>query len=357
MVLLHIASITNDPCNGVCVVVPQHIAAQKMMAEVGFMNIRNKDINGVEGQMEYHKPFSLETLPKPYDHPDLVIFHEAYRVDYLEISRELRSNHIPYVIIPHGELGEEAQKKKHLKKVVANLLLFRPFINGAAAIQCLSEREEKMTKFGKKRIIGTNGIPIPDITKEYKEHEGIDILYIGRLDAYHKGIDILLQAVGKQAEFMRAQRAHLRIYGPDIQGRGDVIRDIIQKENIEDLVSLFSPISGKEKEEELTKCDFFIQTSRFEGMPMGILEALSYSIPCLVTQGTTLGETIQKCNAGWMADTNAESVSSALKTAILEKDKYEEYGLNGRALVKGKFAWNQIAKDTLSQYEKLVVTR
>lgn len=43
----------------------------------------------------------------------------------------------------------------------------------------------------------------------------------------------------------------------------------------------------------LLQTDLFIQTSRHEGMPMGLLEALSIGVPCLVTVGTSLGHIIK----------------------------------------------------------------
>ena len=77
---------------------------------------------------------------------------------------------------------------------------------------------------------------------------------------------------------------------------------------MEDLVELHEAIDGSEKEAELLSADVFIQTSRSEGMSMGILEALSYGVPCLVTRGTNLGEIIEQYDAGWVAETNAEYV-------------------------------------------------
>lgn len=60
----------------------------------------------------------------------------------------------------------------------------------------------------------------------------------------------------------------------------------------------------------------------FEGMPMGILEAASYGLPCLITEGTMLGESVKKYDAGWVAQTNAESIAEHLKTAVYDWENW-----------------------------------
>ena len=353
MVVLHIAKIKNYTYNGVCVVVPQHIIHQSEYASVGFINVKNINIKDIANQFEFVIPFNVCTLPVPFNKPDLVVFHEAYQAKYLKIAKNLRANKIPYIIIPHGELTKEAQKKKWLKKKVANFLLFNKFINGASAIQCLSQRELETTKIGKKKFIGTNGIDMPKIQKKFFNENKINFTYIGRLDPFHKGIDLMIKAIALKKDMLLTHNCFLNLYGPDRFGWGDEIRKMVFENGIDNLVQLHSEVSGVEKEDILLDTDVFIQTSRFEGMPMGILEALSYGLPVLITEGTTLGAKVREYNAGWVAETSIESIAETLKKVIAEKTCFKEKSRQATELIKENFAWDKIAKDTVEKYKEI----
>jgi len=355
MIILHIASINFDPFSGVCVVMPHYLIEQaKLGHEVALYNSKDSRTDAPVKQLPHMEVFDIDKLPEPFNRPDLVVFQECYRKEHLAIGKQLYRKGIPYIIIPHGELRREAQKEKRLKKLAANILLFNRFSDRAAALQCLSQEEYDATSFGKRKFIATNGVEMPGRFKQSFSENGMKMLYIGRLDVHVKGLDILLEAVRKCLDLLKSNNVTLDIYGPDYAGRYARVESLIESLGVGEVVTLHHEIVGDEKEEKLLDADIFVQTSRHEGMPLGILEALSYGLPCLVTRDTNLGEKIEDNGCGWMAETDADSIARCIEKAVSEHAALSGRSSNARRFVSDNYSWEVIMKETVRSYQAIL---
>ena len=352
MVILNISNVPDNPCNGVSNIVPQIVNWQnKCGAESALINTCG-ELSGCDFQLEYKNNFEINKLPEPFNKPDIVVFHEVYKKQYPAIAKRLLKANIPYIIVPHSCLTKAAQNKKRLKKIAGNLLLFNRFISSAVAIQFVSEKENEATAFGKNRIVAPFGVNIPAEQKKSFSEAGLKIVYVGRLDVQIKGLDLMLEAAEKVAAFLRENDYGISIYGPQYGGNFSAVKRIIEDKNLNDIVSLNDAVYGIEKERVLLNSDVFIQTSRSDALPLSILEALGYGLPCLITEGTCFAEIINEYDAGTGVKTNSDEIAEAIKN--IDRLELKNQSNNARRLIEENYSWEALTKNTINKYEELI---
>lgn len=354
MIILHIAWLDAMQASGVNVVVPNHVRYQRQFADTALWCVHDRP--AVKDLEQVFTVKTLDDLPAPYNRPDIAVFHGVYTPAFIAVYKQLRRLHIPYVIVPHGALIFEAQKKSRLKKIAGNALLFKPFCVHAAAIQCLTEREKRDCVFGGNRFVAPNGIAPQNAHKTAFRSDRLRFIYVGRLDIHTKGLDILTAAFAMEKAFLSAHGCRLDIYGPD-EDHGaftaDAVRRLINDNGLQALAALHPPVYGQEKDAAMLDSDIFIQTSRNEALPTSVLEALCCGLPCLVTEGTSMTDAIGKYRAGWCAATNAEAVAKALVQAVSERESLPEKS-RGALACADSYDWNTAAKTAVEQYGRLL---
>ncbi len=278
MKLLHIAYL-DETLGGVNAIVPQHVNEEGRYAETALYNVYARSADEI-------RSFDLENTE--IGRPDLIVFHEVYRPQYIALYKKAVSANIPYVIVPHGSLTKTSQHKKFFKKFLGNVLLFNGFIEHARAVHCLSGNEYEQTSVKPEKFISSNGISAAG-TKSSFRTAGLRLVYIGRLEIGIKGIDLMLSAVELVKKDLASVEARLDIFGPDDGDCHKKIQAMIDSYGLGDLVELHPPVTGEDKTAELLDADVFIQTSRTEGMSVGLLEALASGLPVIVSEGTGMG--------------------------------------------------------------------
>ena len=228
-------------------------------------------------------------------------------------------------------------------------------VEKSIAIEYLTKNEHEYSSRWKNKqyLIVPNGITLPEIKNKIFSSFCIKASFIGRLDVYHKGIDLLLEAISLVKKELRSVFFHLSIYGHNQNNSKENINRIINDLCIADLVSVHDGVYGNEKIKVLRETDVFVHTSRFEGLPMSILEALSYGIPCLVTPGTNMDQIINKMDAGWNSEFNSAAISNVLKKIVEEKNVWKNKSNNARKLASA-YSWDVIAKNAHDKYEELL---
>ena len=361
MNILHMVKLFDRKANGIRTVVPSYVYEQAKYENAFLQNITGLKIECEEYQLDFEMngwPFNIKDKQGNSFMPDLVVFHGFYHIEMVKLSKILFKNKIPYIVVPHVCLSKDAQNNKKLKKSIANLLIFNKYLKRANAVQMLSQREydTSNTRNNNKYLV-TNGIYMPKLSKEDFSQEGLKFSFIGRLEMHMKGIDLLIKAIALKKDFLKKQNCKFNLYGPHIpiyQKNIDMINALIIENDVSDLVSMYDSVFGEEKEKTLLETDIFIQTSRYEGMPMGVLEAMSYGVPCVVTRGTCLADFVLKHDAGWSSETTVEGVANAIEKAVAQKHLLKEKSKNAIVAVKENFDPETVAKDTLENYRKFI---
>lgn len=359
MKILYVSRLEGNLWQGPTHSVPMQIKYQSLIDDVLWVNLCPA-LNAEWKELPYYKEMSkglktgLDDIPNEYSNPDIVVFEGVYEYPFAKIIKDILAQNIPYVIVPRSALTSDAQKKKHIKKHIGNTLFFRKFIYNARSIQYLTQAEYVDSKnWSTAHFVAPNGIyPKQTWKQTFFDNGQVNITYVGRIEKYQKGLDILISACSIVADELRDSRTSLHLYGPDRENSFFELKNDIEINNLSDVIILHESVFGKEKETVLLNSDAFIMTSRFEGLPMGMIEALSYGIPVIATHGTNLTDEIRMADAGWTSDNSVEGIVNMLRKVLAEKDKFSEKSNNALNLSK-QYNWSTIAKCTHDEYERL----
>lgn len=289
------------------------------------------------------------------ENPNVVLFHSLWCFPFVSFAKILKGSNIPYAIMMHGADSVENRKKSFLKKTISNFIWFNTFLKGAKRIIYLSESEHVncvSKNINPSYEIIPNGCDTEvDDIKCHLTNDLLQFVYIGRMSIHHKGIDVLLDALNllyKQG----FRKAFFSFYGYDEGPDIETIKHRIQ--SIGDIARFCGPANESLRNDILRISDAFVLTSRYEGMPMGVLEALSYGVPCLLTPGTNMALDVEHAGAGWSSSFNAQSIADSIIKACDDlRLSYQEFHQSALELSKN-YNWNGIVKKHVLLMERIV---
>lgn len=210
------------------------------------------------------------------------------------------------------------------------------FVNNADYVICLSQVWEDFytSNFNVKKIqIVPNIIDYPKQNENIKDNKSITFLFLG-LVGYRKGVFDLIKII---SENKSRYIGEIKLI---IGGNGEVekLKKIIKDDNLEEIVEFVGWISNEQKTNLLQKADIYILPSYNEGLPISILEAMSYGKAIISTNVGGIPEIVIPGKNGMLVEPgNLTEIKSAIDYFIEHPEMIKNYGNESQLLIENYY--------------------
>lgn len=193
-----------------------------------------------------------------------------------------------------------------------------------------------------------NGIDLSDLPS-HRPPERFAMAFLGRLTPQKNPLmlaDIM--------ERLRDLPVDLRIIGDgDLR---DELEGRVAAKGLADRVLITGELSRTEALRELSRCHALILPSRWEGLPIAVLEAMAMGVVAVTSAVGGLTEMIEPGKSGWLiSPEDIDGFAHAVRTLALDRDLAAGMAENAKRLVLDRFAWDRTLEAHLSLYQRLMV--
>jgi glycosyltransferase involved in cell wall biosynthesis len=216
--------------------------------------------------------------------PDLLHMHSVFLPSQVKLAVWAIRHSVPYVITPHGGVAPEVLRRGRLKKTTYSALLERPRFRWAAAVTAVLEPEQREIRdfIGHDR---PSAFVIPNAMEDAPAEVPIitceDVVFLGRFDTLHKGIDRLADYAADMPDVT------FGVYGHPSDRARDALPDFPGN------VMLRDPVYGQEKWSVLRSAAVYLQLSRWEAFGRSVFEAMMVGTPPIVSREMHVAPLVQ----------------------------------------------------------------
>jgi glycosyltransferase involved in cell wall biosynthesis len=297
---------------------------------------------------------------------DAFIINGIWQYHSFAAHSVLKSKNLPYYLFTHGMLDpwfKHQYPLKHLKKCLYWLWGEYPVIRDAKKVLFTSEEEkilarqsfypyrcnEQVVNYGTAGHIGNDEDQHALFLSRFPHLQGKRfLLFLSRVHP-KKGIDLLVEAF---AQTLKNQpELQLVIAGPDQVGWQKELTQLAEKHDIADKITWTGMLSGDMKWGAYLNAEAFILPSHQENFGIVVAEALSCSLPVLISNKVNIWHEIIEDNAGLVAeDTLAGCVDLIMRWQQMEDANKSDMRANAYRCFIDRF---EITKAAMSLFEVL----
>jgi glycosyltransferase involved in cell wall biosynthesis len=228
-------------------------------------------------------------------------------------------------------------------------------VKHADEIIVLSRGVQKYFKdtYGRETIYIPNGVTKPEIREAelIRKKFGLEkdgyILYLGRL-VPEKGVQYLIEAYQKIKENKK-----LVIAG----GSGDTdafVQELKNKASGNENIIFTGFVQGRMLEELYSNAYCYVLPSDLEGMPLSLLEAMSYGNCCLTSDIDECAEVLEDKGVTFKKG-NVDDLRVKLEWLCSHEDEVTKYKAEAAEFICGKYNWDEVVRQTLMVYTEILI--
>jgi len=168
------------------------------------------------------------------------------------------------------------------------------------------------------------------------------LLYLGRLDLFHKGLDVLIEAFSRLATGRPEVELRIAGRGKDAERLGEMVSRSPAAERIR----LLGAVEEAEKRALLATAAAVVMPSRMEGWGMVAAEAMAAGAPLVASTAGSLPEVAGE-HALFVPPGDRDALVGAVEEVLDDPAGREQRALAGREEAGRRFSWDAIADEHL----------
>ena len=292
--------------------------------------------------------------------PNLLVAHSLFRGQCNWTRQQAKREDIPYWAVPHGCLDPWVFSYGGKYKYWWMRLFGERYLSEASVVVFSTEQERtkaahiysgdntKVVLPVEMLDLGLRSEARLDFRKEWgiSEEERI-LMYLGRYDGMKKPLETIEAFARAKVDGVR-----LVLVGGDSGLRKCDLETYVADRSLSDLVLITGPIYGAARDCALLASDGFISLSYRENFGYTTAEALSASLPVILSPGNDLSFDVADQNCGWCLSSNdlEEAVDAIQRFSSTESSALVAMGQRGRLWCESYLSMTQFVSNLESLY-------
>lgn len=255
------------------------------------------------------------------ERPNLVVISQGYHLEGVPFKLACREAGIPYAPIVHsaGDGGWPGDDFAELlantyATAIRNYFVSEGILNFTRRVLAVPLTDAHIVRNPFNVPYTADPLPWPEST------ERLEVAVVGRLECVQKGQDLLVEALRDSQWRQRPIRFTLYGKGPN-EGRLRALKEMYGVTNVE--------FGGHDPDVQgiWRRSHALMMPSRYEGLPLTVVEAMLSGRPCIVTDVMGNAELLEDNVTGFIAEAaTPRHIQAALERAWSERERWQQMG-------------------------------